>query len=129
MMSVKNYNKFSKEKEPQRERDNKFHRELEEKSVLVDESEDIKKKIKQQEEEIQRLKNSVSVYFIDKCSFVNMREEQSKNSIVVEVLKNGTIIEPVIYNDTVEWTKVTHNNKVGYVMTNYIGVIVSTPIE
>lgn len=114
---MKNYNKFSKEEK----------RNIN--APLTDKSEDIKEQIQKQEEAIQALKNSISVYFVDKCEFVNLREGQSRDSLVLTVLKNGTFIEPVIYNDTTEWTKVTHQNKTGYIMTKYIGVETSTPVE
>lgn len=117
MIVVKNYNKMSKE-EPRNYN-----------ATRIDQSEHIKERIKEQEEKIQAIKNSVNVYFVNKCLFVNFREEANRNSRVLEVLKNGVIIEPVIYNDTTEWTKVKYENKTGYIMTKYIGVEVSTPIE
>jgi len=99
------------------------------KFIPVDQSEKIKAEIKKQEEKIQALKNSVNVYFVDKCLFVNLRENQGRDSLVLEVLKNGELIEPIIYNDTVEWTKIRYKEKTGYIMTKYIGVETSIPVE
>jgi len=95
----------------------------------VDKQEKIKEEIQKQKEKIQALENSIKYYFIDKSKFVNFRKEPDKNGIVIEILSNGTFIEPVIYNDTQEWTKVKYNNKVGYVMTKFIGVEDSAPEE
>ena len=126
---MKNYNKISNQKEENQEPKKNFKEVLKEKVRLVDQSESIKEQIKKQEEKIQALKNSISVYFVDKCEFVNLREEQSRNSKVVDVLKHGTLLEPVLYNDTTEWTKVTYKNRNCYIMTKFIGVEVSEPIE
>lgn len=131
MIILKNYNKLSNSKErDQSNNDEKsFTEKLKEKVTRIDQAENIKEQIRKQEEQIQSLKNSISVYFVDKCEFVNLREESNRNSLVLSILKHGTLIEPVVYNDTTEWTKVQHKDKTGYVMTKYIGVEVSEPVE
>ena len=95
----------------------------------VDKKEKIKEEIQKQKEKIQALENSMKYYFIDKSKFVNFRRDADINGAILEILPNGTFIEPVLYNDTQEWTKVKHNNNIGYVMTKYIGVEDSAPEE
>lgn len=126
---MKNYNKPSTLKNEEKNEEKNVIEKLKDTFKPIDNTEEIKAKIKEQEEKIQALKNAVNIYFVDRCKFVNIREEQSTNSLVLDVLKEGELIEPIIYNDTTEWTKVKHKGKNGYIMTKYIGVEVSTPIE
>lgn len=126
---MKNYNNMSKPKEQSKVEVAKENVTDKVKKAFkpVDQTENIKKAIQEQEEKIQELKNSISVYFVNRCKFLNVRDEASKDSLVLHVLENGTIIEPVIYNETTEWTKIKFKGRHGYIMTKYIGVEVSTP--
>lgn len=52
------------------------------------------------------------------CPLLNIRKDANKNSSVLDVAHEGTIVEVV--STDVEWSKIKHGNITGYMMNSFL---------